>query len=440
MSRTKTTAQFIKEAKAIFGDTYDYTITKYNGARKPIEYICKIHGRIEQSYATNHLRGRGCKECRIENAAKTRTKSYKEFLEEAYKVHQNLYEYPKDGYTNRKTKIRILCTRCNKSFLQSPQKHLSGQGCNTCNRIKSTWEKDLLKKNFRKIKKKYMFVYRTTNLINGKIYIGQHSTNNLKDGYKGSGVLINKAFSKYGKDNFKFEIIEFSDSREYLDEIEKNIIKEQKALDSGVGYNIHQGGLGGSSYKKINQYELDGSFIKTWYAIVQASEELNLSYKTIQNCVKGIKPTCGGFIWRDFYENKDCGNIKAFISKLTRKINQYSLGGEFIKRWNSISEASRTLKLNNSSIGKCCKKMTSIHQIGGFIWRYSDEIEGEGPIAPVEYKSRRKVSQFTLDGTYLKTFESISLAAKEINGATTNISKCCIGKRKSVGGYIWKYV
>tara|TARA_B110000114_G_scaffold184318_1_gene227717 strand:+ start:1340 stop:2671 length:1332 start_codon:yes stop_codon:yes gene_type:complete len=439
MPLSKTTEEFIKEAKVIFGDLYDYSITVYKGARKPIEYICKTHGNVTQSYATNHLRGKGCSRCRISKGAKTRTKTYESFLKEAKDIHKDLYEYPKDGYVNRKTKIPINCKRCNDTFLQSPEKHLAGQGCNFCNRIKSTWEKELRKKNFRKIEKKYMFVYCTTNLVNGKIYIGQHSTNNLKDRYKGSGLLISKAFKKYGKDNFKFEIIEFSDSREYLDKLEKTLISNYKALNNDIGYNIHQGGLGGSSYKKINQYKLDGTFLRTWDAIIIASDELNLSYKTIQNCAKGLKPSCGGYMWKDYNEFKGCQNIKNFVDNSKKTVNQYNLEGEFIKTWNSISEAASTLNLNKSSIGKCCRKEASTLQIGGFIWRYLKDVKNTSDITPINYKTRKIIEQYTLDGTYLNTFSSISEASRTVNSATSNISKCCNGKRKSAGGYIWKY-
>ena len=49
---------------------------------------------------------------------------------------------------------------------------------------------------------KYSFIYKTTNLINGKIYIGQHTTDNINDRYLGSGVYFLRAVKKYGKKNF----------------------------------------------------------------------------------------------------------------------------------------------------------------------------------------------------------------------------------------------
>jgi group I intron endonuclease len=278
-----------------------------------------------------------------------------------------------------------------------------------------------------------MFVYRTTNLINGKFYIGQHSTNDLTDGYKGSGLLIRKAFKKHGKENFKFDVIEFSDSREYLDKLEKNLIKAEEALNNEIGYNIHQGGLGGSSYKKINQYKLNGSYIRTWDAIIIASQELNLSYKTIQNCVKGYKPSCGGYMWKDYFENAECADIQEFEDKSVKRVNQYSLEGKFIKMWFSITEAALVLNLNSSSVGKCCRKEISTHQTGGFIWRCTHDETGISDILPVVYKVKKKVDQFTLDGSYLKSFDSISSAAKN-KWFSSNISKCCNGKENRLKG------
>ena len=52
------------------------------------------------------------------------------------------------------------------------------------------------------------YIYKTTNLINGKIYIGQHKSSSFDTNYYGSGKLLIKALKKYGKENFKIELIE----------------------------------------------------------------------------------------------------------------------------------------------------------------------------------------------------------------------------------------
>lgn len=85
-----------------------------------------------------------------------------------------------------------------------------------------------------------MVVYKTTNLVNGKIYIGQDSKNNPE--YLGSGRIIKKALDKYGKNNFKKEILAECKSKAELDEIEKFWIKELKSIENG--YNISAGGDG----------------------------------------------------------------------------------------------------------------------------------------------------------------------------------------------------
>lgn len=87
------------------------------------------------------------------------------------------------------------------------------------------------------------FVYKTTNLINGKYYIGKHSTDNLKDNYLGSGKLILNAISKHGRKNFNREIIKtFKTEREAF-EYEEQMITET-ILDNPDCYNISHGGDG----------------------------------------------------------------------------------------------------------------------------------------------------------------------------------------------------
>jgi group I intron endonuclease len=103
------------------------------------------------------------------------------------------------------------------------------------------------------------FVYLTTNLINGKKYIGDHSTNNLNDGYLGSGLILREAFRKYGKQNFSRKILEFFDTREQAHCQEEKYIKIYDTI-SPNGYNLsptggtkHGGFLSEETKKKISK-------------------------------------------------------------------------------------------------------------------------------------------------------------------------------------------
>jgi predicted transcriptional regulator len=92
--------------------------------------------------------------------------------------------------------------------------------------------------------KKIHYVYVTTNLLNNKRYIGEHATNNIDDNYLGSGTILKIAIKKYGRSNFKKEILEFFDSKESAFAAQKQYIKKYDSLHPN-GYNISEyGGYG----------------------------------------------------------------------------------------------------------------------------------------------------------------------------------------------------
>lgn len=91
-----------------------------------------------------------------------------------------------------------------------------------------------------------MQIYKITNKINNKIYIGKDTTNNPN--YYGSGRLISKSIKKYGIESFKKEIIEICESNEVLCEREKYWIKFFSSNNLEIGYNISSGGDGGDTF------------------------------------------------------------------------------------------------------------------------------------------------------------------------------------------------
>lgn len=93
-------------------------------------------------------------------------------------------------------------------------------------------------------------IYKITNLINGKTYIGQHKYKTLNDYYIGSGILLWKAYKKYGTKNFKKEIIcKNVQYKETIDDMEKFYIKKEREQNPNGCYNIADGGQGGAFFK-----------------------------------------------------------------------------------------------------------------------------------------------------------------------------------------------
>lgn len=92
----------------------------------------------------------------------------------------------------------------------------------------------------------YGFIYITTNLVNGKKYLGQRKYSNGWEDYLGSGILLKKALTKYGKENFKREIIVEAETREELNKLEFELIELHNCRNSELWYNIFKGGMGGS--------------------------------------------------------------------------------------------------------------------------------------------------------------------------------------------------
>lgn len=96
--------------------------------------------------------------------------------------------------------------------------------------------------------KKLFYTYKTVNLINGDYYYGKHVQNAGKiDNYLGSGKILKLAILKYGRENFKKEIIEFYDSIEDLAKGEKDLILDEHINDPKC-YNLKYGGEGGTPY------------------------------------------------------------------------------------------------------------------------------------------------------------------------------------------------
>jgi hypothetical protein len=117
--------------------------------------------------------------------------------------------------------------------------------------------------------KKYHYIYKTTCIITKRFYIGMHSTDNLEDGYVGSGKRLWHSINKHGKENHVCEILEFLPDRKSLAKREMEIVN-QEMLNEELCMNIATGGEGGYNLKAVESNKLKKG--KTYEEIFKTPE------------------------------------------------------------------------------------------------------------------------------------------------------------------------
>jgi group I intron endonuclease len=129
-------------------------------------------------------------------------------------------------------------------------------------------------------------------------------------------------------------------------------------------------------------------------------------------------------------------SIERRVGKIEKPVIQYSLQGKFIAEWSSIKKAAEFLNIYGGDIPACCKGKNKSAQ--GFIWRYK-----KGTIASsIEAVSIGKylpILQYSLDGIFIREWESIKEARESQGKSRPDIMACLQGRQKQAGGCIWKY-
>lgn len=294
----------------------------------------------------------------------------------------------------------------------------------------------------------YGFIYKYTS-PSQKSYIGQ-TLKSLKERAKTStGVgyskspLFYRAISKYGFENFSYEILgEYP--VEKLDEMEIYFIKYYNTMAPN-GYNATEGGKNAWKERsevrrhKIYQYDLDGNFIREWACGKDAEKTLGLT--SLHACCRGVNRKSGDWQWSYEYVDHMDKYIPPDYSLYNwvdyPKIYKYSVDGDFIEIIDDI-HIFPDISFRRSII-ECCRGIRV--QTDNFIWLFEEDVSDKNIKTAVDkyYTKYRYVNQYDLNGKYIRTFESAKEAANYYGCCKEAINHACSGITRKAVGYQWKY-
>jgi len=189
-------------------------------------------------------------------------------------------------------------------------------------------------------------VYKITNKVTGKIYIGitnqgsgARYRHHWYEARIGESAPIHKSMAKYGEENFTLEIIDFADTYEELKEKERFWIKELNSMNRKIGYNLTEGGDG--TFGRMHSEE-------TKEKIRQKAIGRKASDETKKKMSEARKGKCSDI------QRKHLKNVALQTKAIP--VLQFSKTGEFIARYESVSEASRQTGINGDTIERQLKK------------------------------------------------------------------------------------
>lgn len=328
----------------------------------------------------------------------------------------------------------------------------------------------------------YGIIYKITNKLNNRIYIGQTARDfnkryfytgetklervynlhkNIKEknnGYYNRHLL--ESMEKYSLNNFELvEVFDIAFSKEELNIKEQCWISIYDSYHNGYNQNLGGDGNYGVERKKgkdnpnsksVVQLSKNGEYIKMWECMVDAEKELHITTGGISGVCTGlcdkngyIRKSIGGFIWKflDDYNKEEPIIYENKVGEYNKKpIVQLDLNGNFINEHNSISDACKEIKDSiTSKISNCCQNKRKSHN--GYMWIYKEDYNKDKDYNyNVKNNGKSKsIIQLSKDRIFISEYDSMSNASKKLNLNISKISDCCNNKRKTHGNYIWLF-
>lgn len=295
-------------------------------------------------------------------------------------------------------------------------------------------------------------VYKHTS-PNGKCYIGITRQNppEKRWGYNGNGYCDNeyfsRAISKYSWENIKHEILFTNLTKEEAEQKEIELIAFYDSMNPDKGYNATPGGSYNVNVvlKPVKQYTAEGVFVQEYECIKYASNETDIAKSSISLCCHNKLKTAGGYIrvFSDVELTKEhvswCNSDKRNDNCIA--IHRYSMSGEFIQEYESMTIAALENDTSLTSILLCCKG--EYKTVANSIWRYAweeltqEHLEWCNTLSSDSLK--KKINQYLKDGTFVCTYESIGDAHLKTGVSRCGIGACCRNEYKTAGNFLWRF-
>jgi hypothetical protein len=298
-----------------------------------------------------------------------------------------------------------------------------------------------------------LFIYKTTNRINGKIYIGLHTTYNIDDGYIGSGKWLKKAIKKYGVENFDREILEECENIEDLLNKEVFWIRKLGATNNKIGYNISKGGeftpAGKNNIlsKIIYVYDMNNDYIENIYYGARETASYIFSncnkYSLVKRIIKRdkgfyknlyfsiIKKTKEEIIIEKENRKKEISYSRAISQGRKSNIVAINPDGKVFDKICNVSEFSKKNKLDRKSIESCLSGKYKSHK--GWIFYY----EGKSPDKIEKSIRHKKFIGCSPNGEKIEFYSKSETTKYGLNPIW--VSSCLSGKQKTHNKWTFNY-
>ena len=206
----------------------------------------------------------------------------------------------------------------------------------------------------------YYLIYKITNKINDKIYIGCHKTENPNDNYMGSGKKLKSSQKKYGIENFEKEILHFCDNKENMFQMESKLVNEE-FVNRKDTYNLKEGGFGDSNWDTVNKFLTKEMRIKNalkpWgdkNRQKKLSQEISIRNKKLHK--EGIFDNHINSPEFSFLGKRHTKKTKQKIGKANSKLQKGKGNSQYGTCWIYSLEEKKSIKIKKNQLKSYTKK------------------------------------------------------------------------------------